>query len=204
MPDAPRDAAQDAVVSYIQGTTSAAASSVIVLTLPMAVVSGDSCIVSVAIQSGTVATVTNSGGDTFTLVGTNGNQSVYIAANMHAERECNGDDRARRINRLHRRSRAVPRARTTSPVDGSSSTAGNGNALDSGATTTAHPHDLLVGLAASSGSLSAGTGYTMRVGPTYSLIEDQEVTSAGSYHATATATANPMWTMRIVALKAAD
>ena len=65
-------------------------------------------------------------------------------------------------------------------------------------------HDLIVGLAGSNGSLTAGAGFTRRVGGNFSLIEDREVTSTGSYGATATASASSMWTMAMVTLKAAD
>jgi hypothetical protein len=93
---------------------------------------------------------------------------------------------------------------TTSPVDATVSQAGTGMAFDSGAAATTKPHTLLVGVAASNGAMAAGTDYTTRSGGTYSLIEDREVTTPGSYHATVNAGSNQTWTLRLLALAAND
>ena len=43
-----------------------------------------------------------------------------------------------------------------------------------------------------------------RQGGTYSLIEDEQVSVTGSYHATAMASDNVEWSMVLLALEAAD
>src|ERR1700733_10399686 len=75
---------------------------------------------------------------------------------------------------------------TSSPVDVTASNASaTGTSIDSGAITTTQAHDLVVGIAATGGAVSAGSGYTLRPSATVDLIEDKEVTTIGSYDATA-------------------
>ena len=200
MPDAPKLAQ----VSYIQSTTDVGLSATSHLTLSQPVAAGDLCVVGFGISGGAVASVTDSAGNTFTSVPNSSGEAVYVAANMRAS----ANDTITLTFTAptgYTAATAVYRGlATTLPVDASASSSGVGMALDSGAATTAHPHDLLVGLATSNGTVAAGNGFTRRAGGMFSLIEDQEVKTAGSYHAIATASGTVGWSMVEVALEAAD
>jgi hypothetical protein len=92
---------------------------------------------------------------------------------------------------------------TTDPVDQMASAAAkNSGTASSGTLTTAHAHDILVGIGAASVSLSTGTGYTSEVNATLDLIEDQQVTTTGTYSATETLAMNGNWLMALVAFVA--
>jgi hypothetical protein len=199
MPDAPRLAQ----VSYVQGTTNVGDAAVSHLMLSQAVVAGDLSVVGVGISGGTITSVTDSAGNTFTGIPNSSGEAVYVAANLHASTSDMITVTFSGVTGYTAATAVYRGLAKASPVDGTASSSGAGTTLDSGAAVTSHPHDLLVGLATSSGTMAAGSGFTSRVGGTYSLIEDQEVTTAGSYHAAATAGA-VSWAMVEVALKAAD
>jgi hypothetical protein len=205
-PDAPAmpDARVLAQVSYVHGISGVGMATQATLTLTLPIVAGDLCVLSVGINGNSISSVTDTGGNTFAGEGTAGGATVYVAANMHAGAN---DTITIKFSGTTGFAAAAAQYRglaPTAPVEASSAASGTGAAFDSGATATSHPHDLLVGLAVSNGTMAAGTGYTQRVGAMYSLIEDQEVTSSGSYHATATAGSNLTWSIRELALKAAD
>ena len=198
------DAAMPAQIAYKQGATDVGGGGgAAALSLTQAIAAGDLCIVGIATM-GTVSTVTDSAGNPFANLGTTGGLSVWVAANMHAS----GPDTITvqfANNPGYTAAAAVYSGLAlASPLDGMSTQTGQGNTLTTGTVATAHPHDLLVGIVGTNGSVSAGANFTRRVGGTYSLIQDREVTATGSYNATASANGNPTWTMSIVALKAAD
>ena len=200
MPDAPKLAQ----VSYIQGDSGFGDAATTRLMLSQPVAAGDLAIVGVGLSGGAVANVVDSAGNTFTSVGNTGGETVFVAANMRASAN---DTITLTYTGSTGYTAAAAEYRglaTVTPVDGTASGAGAGSTLDSGAATTAHPHDLLVGLSSSNGSMTAGSGFLANTSGTFSLIEDQEVTAAGSYHATATASTNVAWSMVEVALEAAD
>jgi hypothetical protein len=92
-----------------------------------------------------------------------------------------------------------------SPLDVTSSGNGTGTSmLASGSVTTTHGHELLVGIAAAGRTVTAGTGFTLRVPANLDLIEDREVMTTGSYDATATLPASGGWTIGLAAFQAAD
>ena len=94
---------------------------------------------------------------------------------------------------------------TNNPLDGAASSTGNSATSDSGAVNTTNASDLLVGANTVSASTSAaGTGYTSRIitNPDADILEDEIVTSLGSYHATAALTRADAWIMQVVAFKA--
>ena len=94
---------------------------------------------------------------------------------------------------------------TASPVEAVAGTVGTGTALNSGSVTTANANDLLFGASyVSTRVTAAGAGFTNRVitSPDGDIAEDEIVTAAGTYSATATLTSGN-WVMQVVALKAA-
>ena len=94
---------------------------------------------------------------------------------------------------------------TASPVEAVAGSVGTGTALNSGSATTANANDLLFGASyVSTRVTAAGAGFTNRVitSPDGDIAEDEIVTAAGTYNATATMTSGN-WVMQLVALKAA-
>src|SRR6185312_16865392 len=83
--DAPVDASASATpIMAIQGSASANEAFEVLLTLPHAIVAGDTCVLEVAIDSNSINTVTDSDGSTFTMIATAGAAAVYVASNMAA------------------------------------------------------------------------------------------------------------------------
>lgn len=80
-----------------------------------------------------------------------------------------------------------------------------GTALNSGNVTTTRPTDLLVGAGYVGGLINAvGSGYTQRIlSAGGNNLQDQVVTSTGTYNATATQNTSDPWIMQIVAFRAA-
>jgi hypothetical protein len=90
------------------------------------------------------------------------------------------------------------------PVDVSSSAAGSVAQASSGPATTNFAKELLLGVGMTRGVFTgAGTGYTARIitRPDADIAEDRNVTSVGSY--SATAPQNGTWVMQMVAFRAA-
>jgi Bacterial Ig domain len=96
---------------------------------------------------------------------------------------------------------------TTSPLDVGSNNSGTSTTPltpSTGGFTTLNPSDIIVGASTSTtGILSSGTGYTKRTGGTHSCVEDNPVTSTGSYTAGSNITVSSQWIQQAVALKAA-
>ena len=93
----------------------------------------------------------------------------------------------------------------TNPVDVASAAQGTGTLSNSGSVTTTNANDLLVGAnLVQNQTLGAGAGYTSRVltSPDEDILEDEIVTSAGSYNATAQLNGGA-WIMQMVAFRAA-
>jgi hypothetical protein len=94
----------------------------------------------------------------------------------------------------------------TSPPDGSASASGTSSSANSGSAATTGTNDLLVGAGTTATVFTApGTGYTKRVitTPDGDIAEDQIVTAAGTYNATAPLVSGP-WVMQLAAFKAAS
>src|SRR6266540_352453 len=88
------------------------------------------------------------------------------------------------------------------PLDVSKVAVGTASAMSSGSVTTTNANDLLLGAGASKVSVTQGSpGYTVRSGAFGNLTEDRNVTSTGSYAATATQNSNA-WVMQLVAFRA--
>lgn len=83
----------------------------------------------------------------------------------------------------------------TNAFDVSSNNSGTATAMTSGNATTTTADELIVGYA-EAGQATAGVGFTSRATLSGNLVEDQIVSSIGSYSATATTTgAGGTWTM---------
>lgn len=164
----------------------------------------------------TVHSVTDSNANTYVLAaGTNAttggapgaSQAVYYAKNIKAgsntvtvtfdQVPINEDVRILEYSGLS----------TTAPLDITAGSSGIGTAADSTSTTTNSATDLLIGAGTSTDLFTApGTGFVQRIFPGGygDMVEDQDVTTAGTYDATATAKlATTKWVMQIVAFRAA-
>jgi hypothetical protein len=184
--------------SYGSGTT------VLLILLPKPIAAGDACVLGVGAQGGTVTSVTDSSGDMFASIDSAGGQAVYVATDMAAFAS---DMITVTFSTTVGFTYAVEIYRglaTASLVDVNVISNGDSDMPDSGTATTTHAHDLLVGIASSDGAMAAGSGYGSRVAGTYSLIEDRDVTSTGTYHATATSGGSIEWSMAMLALEAAE
>jgi hypothetical protein len=201
-------------VGFVQGGSSAAAGVTSSITFAGPEAAGDLNVVAVSLAntSAIVISVTDSDGNTYAHIDSNtannvGTLDVYLATNTRQGNATN-------TITLHYSASvtAIVVAAEyrgvvlTSPVDVSAHGTGSGTILDSGALATTQAHDLILGIAAAEHPLSAGPGLTLHVtgGGGLDLIEDHEVTSTGSYHATATANAAGVWLIDGFALKAAN
>lgn len=94
-----------------------------------------------------------------------------------------------------------------SPLDVQvSASSATGTALSSGSISTTFANDLLIGAATTVTQTiaSVGASYTSRVATNTTvpmLLEDQLVTSTGSYSATATGSLTDPWVMQLIAIK---
>ena len=167
--------------------------------------------------SSSIASVTDSNGNTYVLAATTGatavpappgqqgvSQAIYYAAAINAG--------ANTVTVTFNQTTAAQSIRmveyagldTAHPLD--TSVANNGSTVpaDSGAVTTNSANDLLFGAGAiTSGFTGSGTGFnTVLLNGFGDIVEDQVVTTAGSYNATATFGAGG-WVMQLVAFRAA-
>jgi hypothetical protein len=92
------------------------------------------------------------------------------------------------------------------PLDGTVGAMGNSATTGSGALSTTNATDLLVGAnTVASSTTGAGSGFTRRLltQPDGDIAEDQIVTAAGSYNASAPLNSAAGWVMQMVAFRAA-
>ncbi|MET0779390.1 MAG: PQQ-dependent sugar dehydrogenase, partial [Candidatus Saccharimonadales bacterium] len=88
------------------------------------------------------------------------------------------------------------------PLDVTASAAGTASAMSSGNATTTNSNDLIFGGGGSKNTVTgAGAGFTSRISTYGNRTEDRNVTSAGSYAATATQNSN-LWVMEMAAFRA--
>jgi hypothetical protein len=91
---------------------------------------------------------------------------------------------------------------TTSPVDVTAAASGTGSAMNSGSVNTTNATDLIFGGGGSDNNVTQiGAGFTSRSTFVGNITEDKNVTSTGSYSATATHDGTS-WAMLMVAFKA--
>ncbi len=93
-------------------------------------------------------------------------------------------------------------------LDATSAATGTGTVCDSGALTTPHPDELLVGANMTTNALvlgGLGAGFSERVlsHPDQDVLSDRVVNTVGTFHATATLNISNGWIMQIAAFTAA-
>ena len=159
-----------------------------------------------------VGTVTDTKGNTYalavgpTLSSGNATQSIYTAKNIAAAAA-----NANTVTVTFNATVAYPDVRiveysgvnTTAPVDTTAGAAGNGTNMDSGALTTTNANDLLFASSyVAHTTTGPGTGFTSRlITNDASIVEDEFVSTTGTYHATAPQDSSGWWILQIVALK---
>jgi len=167
-------------------------------------------------STSTVSSVADSSGNVYTLAvgptvqaGT-ATQSIYFAKNIKAAAAG-----ANTVTVTFNTAAAFPDIRIleysgvdqTSPVDGAIAATGNSASSSTAAITTTNAHDLLVaGNTIQTSTTGPGAGFTTRVltNPDSDIAEDQIVSTAGSYSATAPVSPAGLWVMQMVAFKAAS
>jgi hypothetical protein len=210
-----------ASAAYVQGvsTTLTTATSSITATFNSAQASGDLNIVVVDFQQGiSISSVTDHSGNTYHLAygptndgGGTGSQSIYYAANIAAasagvntvtvtfsgSSADGGGLRAAEYSGLA----------TVGPLDvaGGSVCSGTTNLCSSGSVTTTNAADLLVGVNEANAT-GPGSGYTERLdSASYNLIiEDEAVSTVGSYSASVYVSPDGPYVTQIVAFKVAS
>ena len=207
--DAPR-----AVVSFVQSAGADGVTNVVSASLTVDRAAGDLDVVAISWPDPaiTVMSVADSDGNTFQQVDTgialtgHGVLATYIAANINARTGTETITATLSANTTGTLVVAEYRGlSTTNPIEGTQQSSGTtGTAADSGALATTHAHDLVIGSMGANRTFAAGAGFTSRVDQSSTMIEDEEVTVAGSYDATATLSSSGAWFARVIALRAAD
>jgi hypothetical protein len=157
-----------------------------------------------------VAAVTDSAGNTYQLAapmtrGAGISQAIYIATNIAAGTNAvtvTFDRPAAYVDVRVAEYSGLDRA---NPVDVTASAAGTAATANSGSATTTAARTLLLGAGTTTGAFgAAGSGYTTRIitVPDLDILEDQAVTTAGAY--SATAAVSGAWVMQLVALRGAS
>ncbi len=204
-------------IGYVQGNfaTPQTAQSTVNVVLTAAQVAGDLNVVVVGWNDSTavVSAVTDSGGNKYALaVGPTvqsgyGSQSIYYAKNIvaaaagantvtvtFASAATNPDIRVLEY------SGADP----NNPVDVAAASSGSSATSSSGAATTTNATDLIFGAnLVQTTTTGPGSGFTQRLltTPDGDIAEDEMVTAAGSYSATAPLNSSGVWVMQMVAFR---
>jgi len=158
--------------------------------------------------TGTVTSVTDTAGNTYQIAAPLTRSATQSQAIYYAKNIAGG---ANTVTVVLSATSSFPDLRAmeysgldqTSPLDTSASATGGVTTASSGPLTTTFASSLIVGAGTTPGSFSAaGAGFTQRIITADSNIaEDRNVTSIGSY--SATAAVNNTWVMQAVAFKAA-
>ena len=206
-----------AAIGYVQGAyaTPGTASSMS-LAFSSAQAAGDLNVVIVAWgdSTSTVASVVDSKGNTYAAAGaitaSSGNESeqIFYAKNVVAASAGANTVTVTFSNSVIQaelRMAEYSGIDTTSPLDGFSGAVGTGLTQNSGSLTTTNANDLLVaGNGLASVTTAAGTGYTLRMTTGEGeILEDEAVTTAGSYSASSTQQTSGYWLIQVAAFKAA-
>jgi hypothetical protein len=188
---------------------------VVPLAFPGAQTAGDLNVVVVGWSdvTSTVTSVVDSKLNTYTLaIGpTSGNgfrQSIYYAKNIVG-------GAGNTVTVTFSQAAAYPDIRileykgldTNSPLDVTAGAAGSSTSANSGSATTIVANELIVGAGTTAGGFDGpGTGFTMRIltSPDGDIAEDETVSSAGSYSATAPVSPSTAWIMQMATFKAAS
>jgi hypothetical protein len=213
-PDAPPDAPPPVVPQMVQSnTTMQSGGASVAATFTGAQLAGHFNLVAIAWFGATqVASVTDTAGNTYTHVGQDSQGSLnqdyfYTASTLTAATHTvtatfNSAASGSLDIRIVEYSGIAPTGSVETTV---MATANTGTGLDSGAANTSHAHDFMVGVGTdSSAGATPGTGFTQDVIAWGDLIEHQEVTTTGSYHATMSQSGSSGWILRVFALAVAD
>ena len=207
-----------AAVSFVQvnSATPQTAQTSVTLAYLQAQTAGNLNVVAVGWSdaTATITTVSDSKGNTYTLAvgptvqaGT-ATQAIYYAKNIST-----AGANANAVTVTFSAGANSPDVRiaeyagvdSTNPVDVVAAGQGNGTPSNSGSVTTGNPNDLLVGAnLVQQVTTGPGSGYTSRVitSPDGDILEDEIVSTTGSYNATAVITGGA-WIMQLVAFRAA-
>ena len=166
---------------------------------------GDLILVGSDFSSGSISSVTDTQGNTFTQVGSalhnpNGHYAVlFYAANIKGGADTVTAKISASASFLQVYLTEYSGVATSSPLDVQAGAVGTGSTVSSGSATTTVADDLIFGYMDSGGTGSTGSGFTQRSGFSGNVIEDEIAGAAGSYAATGTSTSD--WTMQMAALK---
>ncbi len=186
-------------ISFVQGASGPSTiqpqNSTVVVAYPNAQTAGDLNIVTVgwADASSVISSVADNMGNTYSpavgpTAGTGLQQSIYYAKNIAAGNNT--------VTVKFNQAAAFPDIRILEysgldlsvPLDATAAEVGSGTNASSGTATTASAKELIFGAGTTGGAafIGAGTGFTSRIIDTFgNIAEDQTVTSAGNYTATA-------------------
>ncbi len=201
-----------AAIAYVQGYSSSQGSAATgSVTFTGAQTAGDLNVLIVGWGGSTgPSSITDSKGNTYVLaVGPTGSeQSIYYAKNIAAAAAGANTVTvtfSSSVSFLDIRVAEYSGIDTSSPLDGAVGASGTAVSISSGSLTTTNANDLLVaGDYTSQTTTAAGSGYTQRLITHYSdILEDEIVTTPGSYAGTATQNATGSWIMQMAAFKAA-
>ncbi len=209
--------ASPAAISFVQGNYADPQAALTTVAVPFtaAQTAGNLNVVVVAWKDSTttVRQITDSKGNTYalavgpTVISGAASQSIYYAKNIAAAAAGSNS-----VTVAFSTSAKNPDVRiaeyngadTSSPVDVTAASSGNGRTCNSGSANTTNATDLILGadvaLAITTGP---GTGFTKRVlsSPQGNIVEDQSVTATGAYSATAPLLPSGRWIMQMVALR---
>ena len=208
--------AAGATIKFIQSAyNQTECSNCMVMTFPAAQALGDLDIVVASWADSTtqVQSVRDTSGNSYalavgpTVLSGNGSQSIYYAQNIAAAAAG-----ANSVIVTFNGTASSPDVRvaeytgivTTNALDVAVGATGQSDLSSSGSVTTTNSYDLLIGANnVDTASTGPGAGWTLRLNtPNYGdVLEDQIVTSTGSYAATAPLEASDSWIMQIVAFK---
>jgi len=204
--------AASVAVQYVQSAGADGSTAAVAAMLPAAQAAGDLDVVAISWPNTalSVVSVGDSDGNVFQQVGSgislssHGVLAVYVAANVKAG---TGPDVVSATLTAATAGTLVvveySGLAAATPLEGTQSSSGTtGTAANSGAYTTSHPHDLVVGAMGANRTFSPGSGFMSRIDQSSTMIEDHEVMAAGNYGATATLTTSGAWFARVVALRA--
>ncbi len=207
-------------ISYVQSNyaTPQTTQTTVPVKYSTAQLQGDLNVVVVGWNDATVAVsaVTDTSGNTYvravgpTVISGTATQSIYYASNIAAAAAG-----ANTVTVLFNAAAAAADVRileysgiaTSSPLDASvGAINSSGTIVSSGAATTTNANDLIIGADLTTGDTTApGPGFTARMitVPDADIVEDMNVSSAGSYSATAVLSSAAPTIMQMVAFKAA-
>ncbi len=212
--DAPPDGPPIAI-EFVQGDgTVTGDASAIDLDYPMPQVAGDLDLIAVnwAHAGTSVGTVTDTAGNTFTLVGSKVVQGDETLALYYATKIAAGADKV--TVTFSGGNGGAPELKvaeysgidSANPIDVvAASSAPNGTTADSGPLTTTHWHDVLIAAVSCQSSVAGhDAAYTEDELVAGDILERREVTALGTYHATAPLAGNFFWLAELIAFRAAQ